>query len=511
MHRVLYSGFSAQTLNQIHFDLKQQINLTPCYALTSKTKELSQDFDDAIKHEIFDSRNGIFPSEISLNLSEPTTDAAEAFFKTFKNRALAMMGRQSESGWEFSFSEREHFFEILTCYWSKALRNIPVDFAISRNVPHFASEYILAKICELKKIPFIQYESIWALKRSYFFRDFESRCPSVEYDTLSEMDAYTTINTILNQNSGQYSAAKPDYLVEKEKQEIRAKAPTYLAKDAMRLPLHFLRDVYRSTIRKKVITEVNIKKNQSPINKLESMQTPFSLAVHKRNARKLIDKNKKIYGSMVKSSTVNEPYILFAPNYQPERTTMPDGGEFYDMLKVLRILSSALPSGWKIVYKEHPTIFRWPSNVFLRGHLFRNQEFYNTLSLFESVVCVGAHSNTFELVDKSEAVCSVTGTICFQASVRGIKSVVFGSTWFDDCDLVHKFTDISELRSFLLSNNYPIRNPVDAWQEYLNRCWSRSFPTDDLLNPKSNKKQYVQHLVKFLEFHNMAEKVRENK
>ena len=75
-------------------------------------------------------------------------------------------------------------------------------------------------------------------------------------------------------------------------------------------------------------------------------------------ARALDDKNKsEIYNSLVSEVDATSPYILVAVNYQPERTTMPDAGHYYDFIRLIDVISAALPTGWNILFKEHPHVF----------------------------------------------------------------------------------------------------------------------------------------------------------
>lgn len=498
MTKILYSGFRASELNQIHSCLRKHGQFQVVYVVTDNIDLLSADFNDSIKHGIHDSRNGVLPAGTSHTMSGPSSDALDQYLKSFKDIAVAIMGRQSETGWEFSFSEREHFFYILASYWSQVLKSYSIDLAISRNVPHFAAEYILGKICEYRNIPFIQTEDIWPLNRSFFISTVDSRSLTTCYYPNASVDCSNEVSNFIENNLADYGTAKPGYIVGAEALDRQAKGLKYLAIDLMRLMKYAIRAALCWTCRIRWIAKVSIKRNKRPIYSEDSLQTPLTLNLHRWKVRHLISRNKKIYSDLVGDIDLNQKYVLFAPNYQPERTTMPDGGDFYDMLYALGVLSSALPPDWKIVYKEHPVVFSWPGKVFFRGHIFRNEEYYSTLKLFDRVIFADSNYDTFKLIDNAEAVCSVTGTVLYQASIRGKKAVLFGNTWFGDCSLIHRYSSRSELYEFLISEQSDPSSSVDIWEEYLQKCCRHTFPMVDLLSPASDKEVYVHNLIKFM-------------
>lgn len=504
MPNVLYSGFGATELNQIHSALKVHVHFEPVYVLAQSIESLSIDFDGAVKHEIFDSRNGNFPKELSLLLRGPSTDEIDEYLNNFKEIAIAMMGRQSDSSWDFSFSEREHFFYMLACYWEQVLLAKKIDIAISRNVPHFASEYILAKLCEYKGIPFVQADYIAALDRMYFISSLESRSISSKFFNAGSDESDSAVKEVIKKHLLTYNQAKADYYLKTESLRQQAQSWRFLLKEVARLIYSMMKLAYGAILKRDIITRSNLKRNQSPVYLPNSVHNIFSLNLHKWKVRYRIYRNKVLYSKMITRVNLNEKYVLFAPNYQPERTTMPDGGHYYDVLRVLGILSSVLPEGWKIFYKEHSSVFNWPGDTFYRGHLFRNEEFYFTLNQFDRVVCVDADSDTFELIDNAQAVCCITGTIAYQSSIRGVKSIIFGNSWMCDCELIHKFKGRDELHHFLnFGSADNALDSVDIWSNFLTDCWSKSFPKVDLLSSNTNKEEYVSCLVKFITNHDL--------
>ena len=70
-------------------------------------------------------------------------------------------------------------------------------------------------------------------------------------------------------------------------------------------------------------------------------------------------------------------FIYFALHFQPERSTMPEGGIFSDQFKAIKVLSKAVDNQTLIYVKEHPRqIDLYPD---LRRFNFRSIKFYKKI------------------------------------------------------------------------------------------------------------------------------------
>mgnify|MGYP001263698056 CR=1 FL=1 len=115
------------------------------------------------------------------------------------------------------------------------------------------------------------------------------------------------------------------------------------------------------------------------------------------------------------------PYIIFFMHFQPEATTMPNGSHYANQLFAIRELSLAAPSDWKILVREHPFTFE---NEF--SPRYRNEELYEAIDDMEGVQLMSLEYDPYILIDKSEAIATLTGTVGFQAICRGRPVITFG-------------------------------------------------------------------------------------
>lgn len=166
--------------------------------------------------------------------------------------------------------------------------------------------------------------------------------------------------------------------------------------------------------------------------KLVSMKEEIS--IYRSQVRAL-----RYYSKLIKlgtSSTVasNSPrvipgvptLVLFA-HYQPEATSFPEGGKWFNHIDILSYIRASGFDG-RILYKEHPEILsslksirKYPSRI----GVFRDCNYYDQL---QHLKC--------EFIDKvdidadSYVAITITGTIAIERSLNNCKSIVAGIPWY---------------------------------------------------------------------------------
>ena len=133
---------------------------------------------------------------------------------------------------------------------------------------------------------------------------------------------------------------------------------------------------------------------------------------------------------------LNKKFVYFPLHFEPERTTNPDGNDFHDQFIALTKLRQIVPSNIKIVVKEHPTQLR---AHFKRGILGRSPLFYKLIQNIKGVQIINSAYNSTELIQKSQLVCTITGTVALEAAILGRKALTFGSTYYDGCPNIFKW------------------------------------------------------------------------
>lgn len=175
-------------------------------------------------------------------------------------------------------------------------------------------------------------------------------------------------------------------------------------------------------------------------------------------------------------------YILFAAHFQPERSTMPEGGCFDDHLKAIDVILSLIPSGYFILYKEHPRQFNM---LDMRRKFARNKKYYESIDAYEQVHLVNPFWDNAELIAKSSAVATVTGSSGWEALRYGKSCIVFGDAWYRQCEAclhVSELDSSSLLRHLEMSkdeiNKKVEKFLIDASKSYIGAPNSARFLPD---------------------------------
>lgn len=120
------------------------------------------------------------------------------------------------------------------------------------------------------------------------------------------------------------------------------------------------------------------------------------------------------------------PFVFFPLNYQPERTTNPEGGVYSDQLLAQRTLVAALPKGWRILVKEHPSQFLWQTE----GELGRWDGYYDEILGLGPVDLVPLSVSADRIIRDARAVVTVTGTAGWEAALAGLPTVTLANPWY---------------------------------------------------------------------------------
>lgn len=137
----------------------------------------------------------------------------------------------------------------------------------------------------------------------------------------------------------------------------------------------------------------------------------------------------------------DKPYYIFFLHYQPEATTLPYGLEFSQQWMAISRLRMALPNEMTLVVKEHP-------GMFVRGMLrpnVRDRLFYDAIAGLPNTTLADIDQDSFELIDHASCVATITGTVGFQALLRGRPVIVFGTAPYRQFPSVFHVSNLDDL------------------------------------------------------------------
>lgn len=161
-----------------------------------------------------------------------------------------------------------------------------------------------------------------------------------------------------------------------------------------------------------------------------------------RRTRALVRDTQRSYQEESSFSTkwdCSEPFLYFPLHFQPETSSSVKGRNFYVLREAVAFVASELPTGWKLVVKEHPHQFR--------RLLKRPEGFYAQLVSIPNVILTNHAANNETLVQEARAVISVShSSITSFALFMGKPVISLGDSHFREAFGYHCVTSTSELR-----------------------------------------------------------------
>nr|CCF99484.1 capsule polysaccharide biosynthesis protein [uncultured Flavobacteriia bacterium] len=137
--------------------------------------------------------------------------------------------------------------------------------------------------------------------------------------------------------------------------------------------------------------------------------------------------NLRYHKYLFKSSTPRDQifksdFIIFFLHYQPESTTLPDGGVFVSQFEALKVLSKLCESlNFKLVVRDHPATVRFFNKN------WRSKYFVDKIkNIGKNVVFDDYRKSNVEILKKCKAVATITGTVINEGLVNGIPVITFG-------------------------------------------------------------------------------------
>lgn len=113
------------------------------------------------------------------------------------------------------------------------------------------------------------------------------------------------------------------------------------------------------------------------------------------------------------SEQMPEQYVFMTMHYQPEASTAVLAPFYVNQPAVIEMVARSLPIHWKLVVKPHPLMIQYVP-----------QSTYRWIASIPNVVLADPDSNTKQLIIKSQAVYSISGTSALEATMLGKMAVV---------------------------------------------------------------------------------------
>ncbi|MFW5891423.1 MAG: hypothetical protein ACOCUI_04310 [bacterium] len=465
MEKIIYSVTDIKDWIEIAYSLKEQLDWIPVYWLSpiNLKSEVKKKFSDVIFHNCINSYKGIRSNDVNFEIDTILDKELLNKYSKYESIVLKMMDRMDTGFGSFLFNERMKLYFKLLSYWETIIKKLKPDLAIFSTSPHIISDYILYIVCKENNIRTLIFTP--TIENNIFLRE--------DIDLLPEHIINNYKENLKRNNQTKLSGDLRDYL-NKIKKDYGSAEPWYMSsqreKEKIKI-VSIIKKILKVLINPRKLFEDDPKNYIKLKNKqVEKFHMSKIQAFFYSNISNLYKKHlKKIYDSKSTKVEFKNKYIFFPLHYQPERTTSPEGNIFVYQWLVINMISKLLPKDWNIYVKEHPSQFKKA----LKGQQGRASYFYDQVLEFDNVKLVDLDIDTFDLIDNSEAVVTITGTAGFESLVRGKPVILYGNSWYSGCKGVFKVTTknqcinaINKIKSKVNINNSDIDKYIDTIMSY---------------------------------------------
>jgi hypothetical protein len=461
--RVIYFEFMSEYKVQIVDHLNKKYGWEPVFMAGNRPSNnisiwKDKSYPSCIIQDVMNLRMGQYDYN-QLGKSVPIDSNITSSLSNFALNYLGIM--RDPTGTNFGYDERKSFYFDILKYWNTVIHHTKPDILVLFTQPHTIACNSLYLLCKHHyKIDVVFLDPVSLLDKHYHMIGVsldELYAPILQYYKSQDVikigpDSKQYIERLRSENP-----KMPGYILENHK-SFDGNSPKFRFKRFMKIILLTFWNGYGFHV------DIDWKKNKKPYYNIEVWMNNFEEFFFVEKLRNKNRKLKKHYDPLCVEVDWNKKYLYFAASYQPEASTATNAGIYEDFFLVLDILSEVIPDDWVIYYKENPTIFRSaPSN---KGSLKRDKYYYDKISTYKNVEMVSVELSTFDLIDNAQVVCSVSGTVSWEAAVRGKPSMSFGNAWYLGCKSIFwikTFHDAQKAINMIVDGYIPDKLDIERY------------------------------------------------
>ena len=377
---------------------------------------------------------------------------SEAFLR-LKDQVYKMMDRQDDFGCYRRLEREAVFYSLFHYFYSELVEN-EIELVIATEGPHEPTTKIMYGLAGMMGIRRVHFDISMVIPMMVMREGFEGKRfkvgkrPGDDRTRHHEiMQAY--IDSVLKALDP--SAVEPLYMAIQRKSDA-----SFVTKFHHNTKGTGLLGALRYSQRK----IAKLFKPYYTVRQIDFLGTPLVPTVsqalaYRRNRIEMKAKLKKQYLASVADAeklSFDAPFVYFPLHYEPERTSNPDGGLYYNQFDALAALRDFVPKEVPIYVKEHYSQF----TAKLHGHRGKSLYFWQVMKTLPNVHMLPMEMQSLELIKRSAFTASITGTASLESAVSGKKAVIFGQTWFSGCPNVSQFSDLKDYASFMKEDTHDL-------------------------------------------------------
>jgi len=413
-----------------------------------------------------------FPAELVL---PPSAETLASLIGT-ESLVLTMMNKRYDTS---PVDERKQIYYDMVGYWIAVLENLRPDVVIFNSVPHSIYTNIVYDLARKQGLRTLCFEDTWVARRLLTYENFwegSSELKTAVHNLPGDSVTQEDLGEELREYLGTHFLGQDD----------QAKVPPYMS---------FQRNLAEGW---------GLARHRWRVL-LRSLKKGSWIGLMGTYLRRLMERDlKDEYRSVVRPADLNSSFVYFPLSFQPERTTSPQGGVYVNQILAVETIAAALPSGWEVYVKEHPS--QWWLRTKERYSSARYRGYYKRLSQIPHVRIIPVTTNTFTLTEKCQAIAVITGTAGWEAILRGKLPLVFGYPWYRDFPGIFQVRSVSDCENALkfAARGTPItRATLLSFLKAFERGSIRAYIEDPLekkprYTPEENMTTITEHICELL-------------
>jgi hypothetical protein len=452
--RVIYLLPSGPIWDQVVQVLDKERRICPVLFIGDKQSRYLQDYQKIPWYPAEKIKQGLIESDAITGNLDPLDSKILTAMSRYEVIAYEMMSRIFLNSTMGTFIERRWYFHRLIRISLTLLKWYRPNIIVAASGPHRVYDYILERVALLYGIPYI-FPHDMVLPHLCCFTDSQYRNFNPKFNTQEVVGrksrASPKMTNAIVRLRGDYAQGKP----------IMLAANSFFASGSNTATASWLGSYKAGKWRlgrcggflKALLLQsqssgvIAFSRNRKTGQMVAGDTKQFWIRRQQVRTLNRTRRLRKWYHRNAESPDMSRKFAFFSASYQPERSSVPDGHHFFDNKLVFSILEKSVPEGWGLYFREHPaTLFRWPIPVDQARELLHYEQIREACP---RVRFIGQDVTPFELIDNCQVAIALTGTVLWEALIRGKPALAFGDTWLNHAPGVYRVRSLDDCRAAL--------------------------------------------------------------
>lgn len=364
---------------------------------------------------------GIFKEKEVYNTSWIEDIIYTSDFLKFKEQSIKMMDRADLFWWFRNIDRNDIFYSILFHFYDLVKEKKP-DFILMSWTPHVTASFIMYGLCRFLKIP--GYSFVWSSILPCVFL-----LKGIDWKFIDKPKLLAFSHWI----NEKFDRDIQKFIKKFQNKYFELPADIKRQYDFDKISFSNFIKFFSKSISLVFYNKIEYFGFSNHKNSIWIFEKILFFFMKNKIIQANIDSLRKYESNNIAIS--EKKYVYFPLHYEPERTTNPDGWDYYDQIKALLALRKVVPKEIPIYTKEHYSQF----TKSLQWYRWKGRFFYSAISKIENVHILDMNTPSTKLIKNSLFTASITGTTILESICFEVPTVIMWNAWFENFYWVTRF------------------------------------------------------------------------